>query len=355
LAVGLFFLIRSIPKQKSIHLAWPKDQKKETVSPPETQTTAPNVSGSQPVAWSEEQAAVLNVRVKVTMPRALSEDEMHILTRRVDFAIDMHQLPVLHFMSEDEFDKALNRAQQEKKIYFPGKYKRELKDLFTNHYLAAQTAYEAGRVEETRDELLNSIVFPIFRNDLLLHRSVAQVMLRPYINDVLAKMQALNAYVLRQNLAQAMEGLEKGYQDLFALIESNDWDKAYALAKGLTDETNSIEAKKNQFQVPYPAVVGEVDQDIRKGLEWQDESLAPISTSLNSVLADLRIKTKTLETNTTEALKKAAENYEKATMAIDEKRWPDAIKWLEQVIYPIELVQDAQAKLAVLHSSDQTR
>ncbi len=298
-------------------------------------------------ALSEDERAVIAARVEIAIPRTLSNDETQIIKKKVELAVDQIAIPKVKFWTKDSFQDYLTREQKRRGIHFSGGYENKLVKLFEDHYLKAEQLVSAGQAEAAQNELLQSLVFPVYSNDLRLHRAVALVMLEPFIGDVISKIKILNAETTQQGIAQSMRELQENYEGFFMVVKDNDWKQALAYIERLEGNAKSIEIKLNQSEVSYPPVIQQIDQDIRKGL-FGVPSNAAVSTTLNSILADLRIKKSLLQQNAPDFLKKMKDDYEKAMKAIDEKKWQDASPILESISYPPELVQDAKHKAAIL-------
>ncbi len=153
---------------------------------------------------------------------------------------------------------------------------------------------------------------------------------------------------MMRQLEESTQKLESDYGSLLRLIESRDWSGALKLLPAIEAEAKELEQRAKLAQVAYPPVMAQIDEDVRKGIGRQDEELVPISTGLNSLVADLRIKKKVIEQNTDEALAQARDKYNQALAAIVESRWADALDLLKAIEYPQEILEDTRQKEAIL-------
>jgi len=297
---------------------------------------------------SPEEKKALETWIPFAIPRMLSGDELQMLSKRADFSASASTLPQLNFWTTDSFEKFLTAEQTKRKIYFPGSYESTLKKLFASHYLKVEQILKNGNLAEARIELLNALVFPIYGHNVRLHKSVALVMLQNYINDVLKKIQVLNSYLAAQGLSALMNDLQKDYAEIFQLIDGKDWAGALKLVEKSESEAKTIDAETKEAHVNYPPFISQIDSDIQKGLELQDQALTPLASGLKSLLADLRIKKKVLEQNTDDALRLMKKNYDFAALAIRDQKWQDAKDALEPIIFPADISEDTKQKILIL-------
>ncbi|MBI4388447.1 MAG: zinc ribbon domain-containing protein [Candidatus Omnitrophica bacterium] len=307
-----------------------------------------HAKASLPLLLSEEERTVLTNKESIAIPRKLSEDEMEIVNRRVDFPIDGQALPALKFWSEKEFKDFLTTEQKARGIQFSWGYEHSLNKLFTEHYLKAGGLFQKKEIDPAQQELFKALLFPVYSNDIRLHRAVALVMLQKYISDVLEKVKALNGYTLQQTVAQGLNDLKENYDGFFGVAKQSNWDEALQFIQRLEDKAKLLETEINQFEVKPSPVISQIDPDIQRGLSFHRETASTLTSNLNSILADLRIKKKTLEQNTSKSLETVKTKYEAALVAIQDQKWQEALTLLESVAYPPEAADDAKRKTAVL-------
>lgn len=311
--------------------------------------TQPKSSVTDPLAvLSGEEKSILLSRPDFSIPRKLTADESDMLTRRVDFSAEAPASPRLVFWTAEKFQDYLTAEQKKRGIHFTGSYEHALTKLFKDRYLKAEQLVNEGAYGAARLELLNSLVFPVYANDIRLHRAVGLVMLQGLIHDTLSKIKTLNAYLFKQSVEQELGDLRENYEGFFALAGKEDWNEAFAFAGRLEEKAKALEEKLKMLNVEYPPSISRIDEDIRKSLFVQEEGLLGMSTMMNSILADLRIKKTALQQNTTDSLQSVKTKYEAGLSAIGEKKWNEAKAFLEEIGYPPEIASDAKQKAAIL-------
>lgn len=297
---------------------------------------------------TEEESKILAREVKLEIPRPFSQDELEILNRHVDFSFEAEKVVTSKFWSQNDFEAFLAKQQKTKGIYFSWSYERKLVKLFKEHYSVAGEAVAANDFGKARLELIQALVFPIYSDNLLTHKAVALVMLQPYINDILAKLSKLNMHLLMSRIQSSIQPIQAKYETLFNMIKDQDIDEAFQTVELLETNVESINQSAKQAQVEYPPTVAQIDSDIRRGIDLQDEALEPISTGLNSVVTDLRLKKNILSQNLPASMRATEENYQNALRAIKSQNWQEALSALGKVQFPPELADDARQKEAVI-------
>jgi len=325
-------------------------QRKEPESGLQQKPATENSSSpkSAPVTLSNSDREILSREVKLEIPREFSADESEILNRQVDFPFQNGQFQKSKVWSPDEFEAFLAKQQKTKGIYFSWGYERKLVQLFKEHYLKSNEMLSKGDYEAARLELIQALVFPIYSNNIIHHKAVALVMLQPYINDVLSKIRQLNMYLLMERVKNLIQPVEARYKTVLSLITEKNIDQAFTLVESLENDIESINQAAKQTQIDYPPAVAQIDSDIRRGIDLQDEALEPVATGLNSIATDLRLKKKSLSQNLPGSLRATEQEYEKALSAIREQKWQEALLALEKIQFPSELADDARQKEAVI-------
>lgn len=243
-------------------------------------------------------------------------------------------------------------AEQEKfyKITFARSYKKKLEELFKAKYLAAADAFAKADPLAARNLWVESLAFPLYSEDLMKHRAVALTMLKPFINDTLAKIGALNQSLVTKEKREKEGAFSAAYQNLSGLLTQQKWaDAAQAIDQmgPLLDQLNAA-AKQPAVPPSYPAGIATVDQDIQRALA---DLLAPNPVSVAdflSVKQDLAEKRDVLTGLTGDQVQVGAEAYRNALAMIREERWGEALSMLNRVQAPSVLRDDAQAKAAIL-------
>lgn len=347
---GLIFGLKSKSERSGAPIK-PPQKTTEPQAPKKEKPAVEKIPAAEPdlsVLLSEEEKALLSNVIPIEIPRKLTDEEKEILGRKVSFSGDEGKPPVLRFWSQAQFDDFLTASQSQRQIHFPWRYERSLRKLFRDHYLRAEGLSREMDWEGARLELLNALVFPIYGNDLRLHRSVALVMLKAYIDEVLGKIKMINGFLSKQGAIQELEDLKENYEGLFVLISEENWNEALPFIERLEERAKALETRSKGTEIQYPPVMAQIDPDIQKGLMAGGETEVALSTSINSVLADLKIKKSVIRQNTTLSLEEVKSKYESAVRAIEDKRWAEAREILNTISYPSDIASDAKAKSAIL-------
>ncbi len=346
--IAAVWVLKSIVQQTSGIVDNVKTRLSEEDKPkPDVQKTPVSEMPAEPVL-SDAEAQILAREVKLEIPRPFGQDELQIFNQRVDFPFQTEKPQLSKMWTQDDFEAFLVKQQKARGIYFSWGYERKLIQLFKEHYLKAGEALAKNDYETARYEFIQSLVFPVYSNNPLHHKAVALVMLQPYINDVLGKIHQLNMHLLMARVRNSMQPVETKYGTLFDLVKDNKIEEAFQLAESLERDIELTNNVAKQVQIDYPPEVAQIDSDIRRGIDIQDELLEPVSVKLTSVAADLRIKKKVLSQNLPASLRVIQEEYSKAIAAIRDKKWQEALLALEKVQFPPELADDARQKEAVI-------
>ncbi len=297
---------------------------------------------------SREEHNDLMQMFQLTIPRPLTPDEEEILKKQVSFPVSLAKTPSLLMWTKDDFEEFLESEQKKRKIPIGFWYERQVKKTFREHYLAATSAFKSGHYAEVRDELLRSLAFPVYQNNLERYRAVVLVMLRPFINDVLGKLAVLNQYLINQTLVSQAEAVYQSYQALAPVLDLHEWEKAASLISSLKHEIASFEAKAGQVSIPASPALSIVDPEIRAAIERETTPPEGAAVNLRTLSVDLDLKEKVVRQNMPEALTKVQKEYEDAIQLLRDEKWGEAREKLRAVEYPPELVQDAKKKIALI-------
>lgn len=295
---------------------------------------------------------------EVTMPpdREPDEGEKIILQRSVTLQTGWRENVPSPVWTLEQYQKMITDQETRYRMPFARSYKKKLEELFQTQYLAAADAFAKGDVLAARDHWVASLAIPLYSTDLKKHRAVALTMLRPYINDTLSKISAMNQSLVDQKKKAREQALGLEYQKLSGLIARKDWPGALAVIGQMTPEVDQL--RKNAVPVeappPYPASFGSVDLDLQRPL-MELMSPSPSTTAdLQPLQQDLVEKKQVIETFTADYLEKATAAYRSALGLIREGKWPEAAKALEAVPGPQVLQQDAAEKAAILQKITQS-
>ena len=289
---------------------------------------------------------------EVTLPEKLEPGpaEKEILDRTVTLKTGWSEKLPSPVWTLEQYQKMI--ADQEKfyKIPFARSYRKKLEELFTTKYLPGADAFVQGDLLQARNLWVESLAFPLYSQDLMKHRAVALTMLRPFINDTLAKIGTLNQSLVTKEKRIKEEEVTAAYKKLSEIIRQQKWAEAIEAVDQLQPMIDQLEAAAKQPAVPppYPAAIGMVDQDIQRPLA---DLLTPNPVSVADLLSlkqDLAEKRDVLAGLGGDELKKASEIYQNALVMIREEKWEEAMAALSSLQGPEVLENDADAKMTVI-------
>lgn len=298
---------------------------------------------------SQEKEALLR-EVTISVDRAPDPGELEILGRTVPFQTGrIEKLPSVAWTLE-QYQKLIADQEAFYKMPFARSYKKKLEELFKAKYLAAADAFAKGNVFEARNLWVESLAFPLYSTDLKKHRAVALTMLRPFINDTLSKVSAMNQSLADQGKKAKEEALSADYQKLNGLIAQKKWQEALAVTGSMMSGVEELRknAKSQEPPPSYPASFGALDLDLQRPLM---DLMTPVPSStadLQPIQQDLVEKKEVLETFTENYLKNATAVYQSAVGLIREEKWQEAAQVLGSIQGPPALHQDAAQKVAIL-------
>ncbi len=266
-----------------------------------------------------------------------SEAEMIVLARNVQFSTGWSERLPSPAWTLSQYEQLIADQERFYKITLPRSYKKNLRSLFEEKYLAGAEAFGKGDLLPARDLWIESLVFPLYSTNIQKHRGVVLTMLRSFINDTLSKIAALN-YSLAEREGRVRErSAAEAYGALLRLIQEKQWSEAL----------KRIDQKK-PAPPPYPLSITKVDQDIQRTLAGLMEP-APVSTAdFLAMRDDLARKKDILEDLSEENYRKSLTLHREGIVKIREGDYPGAIKVLSGIRGPEVLRSDAQAKLALL-------
>ena len=339
-ALSFWFFIRNVPHSLSTGASSP------LVTSPALHPE--KSSGTTQIKLTEEDRSRLFAPFQMTIPRALTEDEKKMLEKRISPPELSESKPTVSVWSKEDFDSLLEAEQKRRKITLGWMYLRSLKKIFEKHYLPAAEAIRAGNAELARDELVKSLSFPVYQNDLKLFRAVVLVMLRPYINDVIGKIAALNQRGLKENSAKELQHIFHSYDGLFATLAQGKYLDALQEIRALKNQIRTFESRPADTLVRYPASLRTLDPELQNAIRQEAEPKADAVFNSKPILLDLGIKEKVTEQNAPETLKKSQDTFGEAVGLLKESRWEEARTKLRAIEAPPELVEEARERLAML-------
>jgi len=201
-----------------------------------------------------------------------------------------------------------------------------------------------------RDLWVESLSFPLYSKDLKIHRAVALTMLRPFINDTLSKVSAMNQSLLDRAKKTREQALSGAYQSLNAEIAQKKWKEAIAGIDKMIQEVDALRKDTKPPEAPpqYSEAFGMIDADLQRPLM---DLMVPSPSStldLQPLQQDLVEKRELMETFTEAYLKGAMALYQTGLAALREEKWVEASQAFGAIQGPPALQQDAMQKMAIL-------
>jgi hypothetical protein len=301
-------------------------------------------------ALSAQEKEALSREVKVPADRAPDPGEQEILGRLVPFQTGTtEKLPSAAWTLE-QYQKMIADQEAFYKMPFSRSYRKKLEELFKTKYLAATDAFAKGDVLAARNFWVESLAFPLYSTDLKKHRAVALTMLRPFINDTLSKVSAMNQSVVDRAKRVQEEALSGEYQKMSGLIAQKKWTEALTAIGAMTAEVDQLRknAKPQVAPPPYPEAFGTIDVDLQRPL-MDLMTPSPSSTAdLQPLQQDLVEKKQVIETFTENYRMNAEAIYRSALELIRAEKWQEAAQTLGSIQGPPALQEDAAVKIAIL-------
>ncbi len=301
------------------------------------------------LALTPEEREILERKVTLELKLEVDPAEEEILSRRFLFRPPgVRGLPTPPW-DEKQFELFLKGEEAHYKLPLEWSYRRKLKKLFQRHYAAAGAAFEAKETLKARDEWIRSLNFPIYQNDVKKHRGVVLTMLRPYVNDTLSRIGAMNALLMEKDLYALEEKIRSSYENLQSALTRRAWDEANAALLEVTRELDGVNQVPKPVQSPpLPEEVAQIDEGIRTVLLAQAASPEPSAPDWESLWQDLSAKERVIQLHLPEFQAQLARPYEEALGFIQGRQWKEAREVLQKIDFPEELVRDAREKVAVL-------
>ncbi len=299
---------------------------------------------------SEAEKTVLDRRAEIPDDRKPSEEEVAALNVRVNVQTGFIEKLPSQAWTVTDYEELISSQEKAYKILLPGSYKRKLKKLFVEKYKPAAQAFSGGDLLNARNGWVESLAFPVYADNLAKHRGVVLTMLKPFIQDTLSKIGAINAALVEQRVRDRERQINESYQEMIAAIEASDWVKAYALIGRLEQEISAFDDPEALAgaPIPYPDVVNRVDDGIRLTL-FELLSKPPISVAdWEPLRRDLRVKKQVLAVLLPDHIAAVRQTYQQALEAIGNEQWNDALALLRKITDPPELKRDAEEKAVIL-------
>lgn len=348
LAFGIIFLLPrlqslsssiqfpSLPSPKSKgHAA---DSKKGTPSAP-----------ASPVL-TEAEKNILQRRVELRPDRPVNPQEQSILKYQEPIKTGMVEKLPSQAWTLSNFKEMIAEQERFYKITLPHSYKKKLEAVFTEKYLPGQAAFEAGDLVKARNLWVESLVFPIYANDVAKHRGVVLTMIRAFINDTLSKIGSINSTLVEKAVREKERELSRTYQKLLETIPAKSWQEAYDLTHEMERRFNELENSSTAAgpAAPYPPTIQQVDSDVRTTLLSIQAPPPPSVADLTPLGKDVFNKRKVIQTFLPAFIEKQQAQYDDAVDSIVRAEWQEALKKLGQIEGRSILEQDAQEKIKIL-------
>ena len=345
----IFFFIKKVQPTSGTAIQIKKTERKESkkTATEQIQTLVQKEAlsiGSLPEADKQ----ILTARFQMTIPRKLDASEEQILKQQVQPPAILTDMPKLYFWNKEDFKKMLAVAQQTRGIPLGWLYIRNLNKLFDEHYMRAAKAVETNDMAAARDALIQAVILPVYQNDIKMHRAIALVMLRPYINDVIGKIAALNQHLTSQQTLAEAKKIYQTHDNLIAQLDLQDWDKAAGLMNQLRAQMDAVEKQAQNENITYPPALQQVDQEIQQAIIRDGKPAVLKEINFTALKSDLDAKEKVVKRNSAENLAAIQKSYGQALRLIEESQWDEAYRLLQSIDYPSELVLDVKQKTALI-------
>ena len=322
-----------------------------SIKPPNEGKQASNLSAPSGIAaLSAQEKEAVSREITVPADRTPDPGEQEILGRVVPFQTGSVQKLPSAVWTLEQYQKMIADQEAFYKMPFARSYKKKLEELFKTKYLAGAEAFTKGDVLAARNLWVESLAFPLYSADLKKHRAVALTMLRPFINDTLSKVSAMNQSVVELGKRAKEAALTGEYQQLSGLIAQKKWTEALAVIGSMTSEIDQLRksAKLQEAPPSYPAPFGTIDADLQRPLMDLMTPNPSSTADLQPLQQDLVEKKEVLETFTEVYAKNAAATYRSALDLIRAEKWQEAVQVLGTIQGPPALQQDAAGKAAIL-------
>lgn len=337
--------------------------KRATNKPREIAVSLEKKSESEPgsqveglAALSEPEKRTLYREIKITADRELVASEQKVLDDYVPFKTGLvERLPSQPWRLED-FREFIKEQERFYKMPLPHSYKKDLEKLFQQTYVPATEAFKKGDLLEARNLWVQSLVIPVYQNNLKKHRGVVLTMLKPFINDTLSKIGALTTSLAERPIREKEQAITTAYQEVHNALKKRDWHEALEAVRRFQEIVHELEeAAANPPPIPpYPPQIRNVDRDVQATLY---ELLAPSPVSLANLgplKADVKAKERIAKSFLEEYLGPVRQQYHHALELIREKNWRTAREEFEKIDFPYAVVQDAKQKVKILKKLEET-
>lgn len=251
------------------------------------------------------------------------------------------------------FEQTLENQIAHYKVPLPRSYRKKLQSHFELTYQAGAEAFLAGRLPEARDAWVRSLAYPLYSQDLQKHRGVALTLLRPFTEDVLSKIGAVNTMLVDRGFRGEEQVIQQTYHELLSDIQSRNWQQAIDKADAIVQRINAFQ-NQNMTKAaapPYPREITGIDSGIAVTLmDLLKPSQASIA-DLTLVEQDVLLKKEIMQELRPSVIDAQVKLYNEAMEFIAQGEWNNAAAKLEQISSPKTLKEDAQKKLNILRQN----
>jgi hypothetical protein len=297
------------------------------------------------VSLSPEDLEKLTEPFQIEIPRFLAAEEKEILENKAVIPNPAFQVAELAMWSEEDFKALLDKEQKERQIPLGGSYVRGLMKTFNSYYIPASEAYAAGQYELTRTKLIESLRFPIYKNDPELYRAVALVMLRPFVNDVIGKILLLNQSLLGARVSNEVSEIYRDYELLLDVLKANDWERGVNLTRQVKASIERFANKPVQDFMQHPPTMSLIDPEIQNAFKTEAAPRLDALINWNELLIDLDLKESVAEKNRPSFLAQVQGAFDQAIELIRLNRLEEAQAKLRAIDFPPEITVEAKKRV----------
>lgn len=314
----------------------------ETVTDQDSGTAALEAS----VLWSEIAEAI----EPIPEIRNPGEEELAILRGSVSLQTGMVEKIPSPVWTLEGYKGLLAERQKFYQVSLPRSYLKKLYALFESKYLPAEVAFQNGRLPEARDLWVDSLAFPVYQNNIQKHRGVVLTMLKPFINDTLSKIGAVNQSLASGQTRQEEEKIIGLYGEFNRQIHKGEWSKAGEAVQPVLDAIREFErrASAGSEVPPYPPSIRAVDADIRHVLTDQARAGGESRADFSELERSLKKKQNVLNGLSPEFLARTKESFEEVKRFILEGQYQHAREILTAFDWPYFFEKQAQQMMMEL-------
>lgn len=307
-------------------------------------------SETAPAALTAEEEALLLRKADIAVTVQPDENQQRILSRDVPFKTGVIERLPSQVWDFALFEKTLDEQIARYKVGLPRSYRKKLEQHFQETYQAGADDFMEGRLLDARNAWVRTLAFPLYSQDLQKHRGVALTLLRPFINDVLSKVGAVNTMLVDSGLRSQEQQIRTAYQEFRQLLIAGSWQESISKADNLLAQIRSFESQNTSSAQapPYPQEITGIDQGIAVSLFDLLKPAQASTADLTLIVQDVKQKQETARQLIPANRAAQIQLYEQGLEAIRLSNWQAAESALKQVAFPENLKQDAAQKLKLI-------